>query len=347
MSLGPLMIDIQGTTLSAEEKAWLTAPAVGGVILFTRNFVALDQLSDLVASIRALRTPELLIAVDQEGGRVQRFKAPFTCLPAMRTLGHYYDEHPQRACEVARQFGWLMAAELRALDIDLSFAPVVDVDRGLADVIGDRALHEKADVVARLACDFAAGARRAGMAVVAKHFPTHAGARADSHTALAVDPREYSAVLDDLVPYRRLIEAGLHGVMAAHVSFPQIDPRPAGFSEWWLKQQLRAELGFSGAIFSDDLAMAGAGLAETCAERAVLALEAGCDMVLLCNRSEEIPATIERLEGMLSPRSHLHLVRLRGEAGVAWETLLGSAEWRDARAALEQLDVKPTLRLEG
>jgi len=347
VSLGPLMIDIRGTALSAEEQEWLAAPAVGGVILFTRNFTDVDQLQELVGSIRALRSPELLIAVDQEGGRVQRFKAPFTRLPAMRTLGHIYDEQPQQACELARQFGWLMAAELRAVDIDLSFAPVVDIDRGLADVIGDRALHEDAEIVAALASEFAAGAKRAGMAVVAKHFPTHAGARADSHTALAVDSREYSAVLDDLIPYRRLVESGLHGVMAAHVSFPQIDPRPAGFSSWWLEEQLRGELKFGGAIFSDDLAMAGAGVADSCADRAVLALEAGCDMVLLCNRPEEVQETIERLSGMLNPRSQLHLMRLRGHGGESWQALRNSSQWRDACTALDRLDVKPTLRLEG
>ena len=347
MSLGPLMIDVQGTALSAEEREWLVEPAVGGVILFTRNFADVDQLRDLVGSIRALRSPDLLIAVDQEGGRVQRFKEPFTRLPAMRTLGHYYDEHPQQALEVARQLGWLLASELRAVDIDLSFAPVVDVDRGLAEVIGDRALHEDADVVAALARELAAGAKDAGMVVVAKHFPTHAGARADSHTALAVDTREYPAVLDDLVPYRRLIETGLHGVMAGHVSFPQIDPRPAGFSSWWLEEQLRGELGFRGAIFSDDLAMAGAGIAESCAERAVIALQAGCDMLLLCNRSEEIPQTIERLNGLLSPRSQLHLIRLRGQGGESWQALRSSRKWHEACAALERLDLKPTLRLEG
>ncbi len=347
MSLGPLMIDVQGTALSEEEREWLSAPAVGGVILFTRNFVDVAQLQDLVQSIRALRTPELLIAVDQEGGRVQRFQAPFTRLPAMRALGHDYDEHPQRALAAARQLGWLLAAELRAVNIDLSFAPVVDLDRGLADVIGDRALHENADVVALLACELAAGAKDAGMDVVAKHFPTHAGARADSHTALAVDGREYSAVLDDLVPYRRLIEAGLHGIMAAHVSFPQIDPRPAGFSSWWLREQLRGELSFGGAIFSDDLAMAGAGIAESCAERAVIALEAGCDMVLLCNRPQDVPQTLEQLNDKASPRSQLHLMRLRGRGGESWEALRSSRKWREACVALERLDVTPTLSLEG
>jgi beta-N-acetylhexosaminidase len=341
------MIDLEGTELSAAEERWLREPAVGGVILFARNYEGIEQLQELIGSIRSLRSPGLLIAVDQEGGRVQRFKDPFTCLPAMRTLGHRYDVDPRRGMEVAREFGWLMAAELRAVDIDLSFAPVVDVDRGLAEVIGDRALHAEAEIVARLAGQFSAGAKQAGMAVVAKHFPTHAGAIADSHTAMAVDARDYAAVIDDLVPYRRMIAAGLRGIMAAHVSFPKIDPLPASFSSWWLKDQLRRELEFGGAIFSDDLAMAGADIADTCAERAVLAINAGCDMVLLCNRCEEIPDTIARLNGLTNPSSQLHLVRLRGEERQAWAELRASPRWRAARDAVESLGAKPTLTLEG
>jgi beta-N-acetylhexosaminidase len=347
MTLGPLMIDLQGTELSADEAQWLREPAVGGVILFARNYQDVEQLQRLVESIRALRSPGLLIAVDQEGGRVQRLKDPFSRLPAMRSLGHEYDLNPQHGLRLARDFGWLMAAELRAVDIDLSFAPVVDADRGLSEVIGDRALHSDAEIVARLAGEFLVGARQAGMAVVAKHFPTHAGAVADSHTAMAVDPRDYSGLLDDLLPYRRMTVSGLHGVMAAHVSFPSVDPLPASFSSWWLKDQLRRDIGFGGAVFSDDLAMAGAQIAETCAERAVLALDAGCDMVLLCNRPEEIPATIARLEGMTSPSSQLHLVRLRGEARQPWDELRSSARWRAAHDAVASLGAIPTLTLEG
>jgi len=347
MSLGPLMIDIQGTSLSSDEEDWLSEPAVGGVILFARNFESLQQLQSLIRSIRALRSPGVLIAVDQEGGRVQRFKEPFSILPPMRTLGHCYDENPARALAIAKEFGWLMAAELRAVDIDLSFAPVVDIDRGLSEVIGDRALHADADVVAKLACEFAAGAKQAGMTVVAKHFPTHAGAIADSHTQLAVDSREYTDLLDDLEPYRRLIGAGLHGVMAAHVSFPQMDSNPASFSSWWLKEQLRTELRFNGAIFSDDLGMAGAAVAKTCASRAVRAMEAGCDMVLLCNRRDHVSETIERLNSRLNPSGQLHLVRLRGQGRHRWQELQNSPRWRAARAALEPLDAAPTLTLEG
>ncbi|HSG63775.1 MAG TPA: beta-N-acetylhexosaminidase [Gammaproteobacteria bacterium] len=347
MSLGPLMIDLAGPELSGEEERWLREPAVGGVILFSRNFRDFDQLRRLTRAIRALRTPGLLIAVDQEGGRVQRFKDPFTRLPPMRTLGHQYDLDRARALASARRMGWLMAAELRAVDIDLSFAPVVDLDRGLADVIGDRAFHDDAEAVARLACEFAAGAKQAGMAVVAKHFPTHAGAVADSHTSLAVDARSYAELLDDLIPYRRLIAHGLLGVMAAHVSFPAVDPLPASFSSWWLKGQLRGELGFGGAVLSDDLAMAGAGIGGSCADRAVVALGAGCDMVLLCNRPDEIPATIERLNRVSSPPSQLHLVRLRGQQPAAWDALRASPAWQEAYQAVAALVEKPSLKLEG
>lgn len=347
MTLGPLMIDVRGASLTAEETEWLAEPAVGGVILFTRNFVDLEQLRELVAAIRAIREPQLLIAVDQEGGRVQRFREPFTRLPAMRSLGHLHDANPERARLVARELGWLLAAELRSVGIDLSFAPVVDIDRGLADVIGDRALHDDSDTVATLAIECAEGMKQAGMAAVAKHFPTHAGAIADSHTSLAVDSRDYADLLDDIAPYRRLIAAGLHGVMAAHVRFPEVDPAPASFSRWWLKDQLRGELGFHGAIFSDDLAMAGAAAAGSCAERATAALDAGCDVVLLCNRHEDVPATIERLNASARPSSQLRLMRLRGEGHATWSSLRGSDRWQAARGLIESLDAKPTLELEG
>lgn len=347
MSLGPLMIDLRGATLSAAEAEWLAEPAVGGVILFSRNFVDLDQLRELVAAIRAVREPELLIAVDQEGGRVQRFREPFTRLPAMRSIGHLYDARPERALRAAREIGWLLAAELRSCDIDLSFAPVVDIDRGLADVIGDRAFHDDTDVVSRLAIECAAGMKEAGMAAVAKHFPTHAGAIADSHTSMAVDNRESSDLLDDIGPYRRLIAAGLHGIMAAHVRFPRVDAAPASFSRWWLKDQLRGELGFHGAVFSDDLAMLGAAVAPSAAERAVMALDAGCDVVLLCNSPEDVPATIERLNGMARPASQLRLMRLRGELHSAWTTVRASQRWQAARQLVEALLAQPTLELEG
>src|SRR5262252_7779559 len=199
------MIDLRGTAIAADEREWLESPLVGGVILFTRNFASREQLTELVAELHSIRTPPLLVTVDHEGGRVQRFREPFFRLPPFRALGRLHDEDPQGALKTATAFGWLMAAELRAVGIDMSFTPCVDRDLGLSDVIGDRALHTKGRTVAALARRIMAGAKRAGMAAAAKHFPTHAGARSDSHTDVAVDHRELAELEEDLLPYRELI----------------------------------------------------------------------------------------------------------------------------------------------
>lgn len=347
MSLGPLMIDLRGASIAPDERTWLESPLVGGVILFTRNFESREQLERLVADIHAVRDPALLVAVDQEGGRVQRFREPFLRLPPMRALGYLHDRDPDAALAAARTFGWAMAAELRAVGVDWSFAPVVDRDLKLADVIGDRALHEDADVVARLAKRFMSGAHEAGMAVTAKHFPTHAGVRADSHTHTAVDTRDYGDLLDDLVPYRSLIAAGLASIMVAHVSFPQLDPQPASLSEWWMRTQLRGELGFTGAIISDDVSMAGAAVGGSHAERARRALDAGCDLVLVCNAPDAVPAVLEALDGYSNPASAVRLMRLRGRRQYDWGALHASAEWQQAVAQLAPLCERPALRLEG
>jgi beta-N-acetylhexosaminidase len=342
------MIDLKGTSLDADEREWLRSPLVGGVILFSRNYSDRPQLEALVAEIHALRTPPLLVTVDQEGGRVQRFREPFFRLPPMRTLGHLYDEDPAVGLATAGAFGWLMAAELRAVGVDLSFAPVVERDLGLADVIGDRALHADAAVVAALAQRFAAGAKRAGMAVTAKHFPTHAGVRSDSHTELAVDRREYTELADDLLPYRKLIDNGLQAVMVAHVSFPAIDPAPASLSSRWITRELRGELGFSGAVISDDVTMAGASVAGSVVDRVRLALDAGCDSVLLCNASEQVPLVLEALHGYVNPPAQLRLTRLHGRGSpIDWGALHDSSEWRRARAALAPLCARPELELRG
>lgn len=347
MSLGPLMIDLRGTALGADEREWLRSPLVGGVILFSRNFADRRQLEELVAEIHAVRQPPLLVAVDQEGGRVQRFREPFLRLPPLRSLGHLYDEDPARGLRAAGALGWAMAAELRAVGIDLSFTPCVDLDRGLAAVIGDRALHDDAAVVARLAVRIADGAKRAGMMATAKHFPTHAGARGDSHTELAVDRREYAELLDDLVPYRRLIDWGLQSVMVAHVSFPQLDPAPASLSPWWIDGQLRGELGFSGAVISDDVSMAGCA-GGTTVERVRRALAAGCDLVLLCNAPAEIPAVLEDLRDYVNPLGQLRLTRLHGRGRpLGWDALHASAAWSEAVRLLEPLCSRPTLELRG
>lgn len=347
MSLGPLMIDLKGPALDDEERAWLHAPVVGGVILFTRNFEDPAQLANLVAEIHDARSPPLLVAVDQEGGRVQRFREPFTVLPPMRALGHLYDEDAERARVAARAFGWLMAAELRAVDVDLSFAPVVDLDLGLAEVIGDRALHPDASIVGELAVEFAAGAQAAGMAVVAKHFPTHAGALNDTHTNCATDSRKYDELWNELDPYRHLIATGLPGVMVGHVAFPEIDPLPASLSSWWIREELRGQLGFAGAVLSDDVTMEGAAPGGSCSDRAVRALEAGCDMVLVCNAPAEIPATIDALADYVNPSSQLHLIRLRGRHREDWDSLRSSEAWREAHREVVRLTARPELELEG
>ncbi|MDX1562466.1 MAG: beta-N-acetylhexosaminidase, partial [Gammaproteobacteria bacterium] len=320
---------------------------VGGVILFSRNFEDVEQLVALTREIHALRQPPLLIAVDQEGGRVQRFKQPFVELPPMRALGHLHDTDRKAALAAAVDFGWLMAAELLAVGCDLSFAPVVDRDLGLAEVIGDRALHEDAEVVAELADAFVDGMQAAGMVPTAKHFPTHAGIRADSHTDLAIDRRDYSALFDDLLPYRRLIAAGLHSIMVAHVSFPKLDELPASLSHWWIETQLRRELRFTGAVISDDMQMAGAAAFGTPAERVQQALDAGCDLVLLCNCPDEVPAVIEQLESYSDPAAQLRLMRLRGRSKFDLETLRASDRWQAANERIERLTEPPALELEG
>jgi beta-N-acetylhexosaminidase len=347
MSLGPLMIDLRGTSIAADEREWLLSPLVGGVILFTRNFAGVTQLRALVAEIHAVRQPPLLVTVDQEGGRVQRFKAPFLLLPPPRSLGRLYDEDRDLALETAADFGWLMAAELRAVGIDLSFAPCVDLDLGLADVIGDRALHGDARAVGALARRFAAGARRAGMAVTAKHFPTHAGAHSDSHTELAVDNRPLADLDADLKPYRELIANHLAAVMVAHVSFPAIDPLPASLSSWWIKDYLRGELEFKGAVISDDLSMTGAAGVGPVETRVRAALDAGCDLVLLCNAPDQVPRVLAALEGYVNPPAQARLMRLHGRGQIEWESLHASAEWHQAQARVAPLCARPTLKLEG
>ncbi len=331
------MIDVKGPELDAEERSWLGAPAVGGVILFTRNFIDLEQLEYLVGEIHAARRPPLLVAVDHEGGRVQRFRQPFTELPPMRALGRLHDRNPDKALAAARDFGWLMASELRAVGVDLSFAPVVDLDLGVSEVIGDRASHSRATVVSALSAAFATGARDAGMAVTAKHFPTHAGARADSHTALAVDKRGLDELTEDLSPYRHLIAGGLEGVMVGHVVFPAVDPMPASLSALWMGEQLRERLGFGGAVFSDDMSMAGADVGADCRQRLLASLEAGADMVLLCNAPERIPGAIDALAHYCNPASAQRLAGLRGRAGTDWKGLRGSERWCSARGLLDGL----------
>jgi beta-N-acetylhexosaminidase len=295
----PVVLDIAGTSLSAADRRRLKHPLAGGLILFARNWVDRRQLTELTAEIKAVR-PELLVCVDHEGGRVQRFRSDgFTALPAMRTLGELWMRDPLAATDAATALGFVLAAELRACGVDLSFTPVLDLDHGGSSVIGDRAFHRDARVVTLLAKSVMHGLLRAGMAHCGKHFPGHGFVRADSHVAVPVDRRSLRAILaDDARPYEWL-SASLAGVMPAHVIYPRVDHRPAGFSERWLKDILRGQFGFTGAIFTDDLGMEGArhldGATLTYTEAAALALEAGCDMVLLCNQSLDGGAAVDDL----------------------------------------------------
>ncbi|MGH8136174.1 MAG: beta-N-acetylhexosaminidase, partial [Steroidobacteraceae bacterium] len=235
MTLGPVMVDLMGIALEPDEREMLRHPLVGSVILFSRNYESSAQLLRLVAEIHAIRTPALLVAADQEGGRVQRFQEGFTRLPAMRALGHRYNGERGEGLALARRLGWLMAAELRAHGIDLSFAPCVDLDYGVSQAIGDRAMHVDAAAVGQLGVAYMLGMRDAGMAATAKHFPGHGAVAADSHVALPVDRRDWADIAADLLPYRRLIANGLSSVMAAHVVFPEVDALPASLSPHWIR----------------------------------------------------------------------------------------------------------------
>lgn len=284
LPLGPLMIDIAGLQLSDLEQERLCHPLVGGLILFARNYASPQQLEQLTAAVHALRSPALPIAIDHEGGRVQRCRDGFTRLPAMRRLGEQWDRDPKAAWLAARGIGYVLAAELRARGVDLSFTPVLDLDWGRSSVIGDRSLHADPVAVVRLAGALIEGLHRAGMAACGKHFPGHGWVEADSHVALPVDERELEELAPDIEPYRRL---ELDAVMPAHVIYRRLDPRPAGFSRFWTGM-LRNQLGFNGVIFSDDLSMAGASVAGGICERCTAAWDAGCDLLLVCNSPDAV-----------------------------------------------------------
>ncbi len=281
--LGPLVVDIAGTELTDEEIKLLQHPMVGMVILFTRNFENIDQLHNLTHDIHALRNPPLIIGVDHEGGRIQRFREGFTRIPSMNSLGQLYDKEPQRAHSLAAACGLVMAAELRACGVDFTFAPCLDLDYGQSAVIGTRSFHRNPRVVSILATELIGGMSQAGMACCGKHFPGHGYASADSHVELPVDDRPLSDIRsNDEVPYKSL-GVLLTSVMPAHVAYSQVDSAPAGFSKKWLQEELRTRLGFTGLIFSDDLSMKGAAEIGEITARSDAAFAAGCDMILICN----------------------------------------------------------------
>jgi beta-N-acetylhexosaminidase len=347
MTLGPLMIDVAGLGLTEEEADRLKDPRVGGVILFSRNFESLGQVEDLIAAIHAVRSPQLLVAVDQEGGRVQRFRDGFSTLPTARWLGHQYDIDADEGRRLARLSGWLMAAELLDIGIDLSFAPVVDLDLGLSEVIGDRALHREPDIVSSLAIAYMHGMRDAGMMAVAKHFPGHGAVVADSHLELPRDPRPIDEMSDDFIPYERLIDDGLPGIMVAHVKYPRVDRRIASLSPYWLQTELRQKLGFSGAIFSDDLNMSAVREIGDMPERVTQALDAGADMALICNNPDAVARTLETLGDIGDPAGQSRLAAMRPPAGRSRIALRETAEWDAAVAGLAAAVDTPPLKLDG
>ena len=287
--LGPLMIDIAGLELTDLDRQRLCHSLVGGIILFSRNYQNPQQLESLTAEIHRLRSPPLLIAIDHEGGRVQRCREGFTRLPAMRRLGELWAASPEQAALAAGEIGYVLAVELRMRGVDMSFTPVLDLDWGRSEVIGDRSFHADPLVVTQLAGAFIEGLRAAGMAACGKHFPGHGWAEADSHVAIPVDKRSLAELAPDLEPYRQL---KLDAVMPAHVIYPQMDDQPAGFSPLWIKM-LREELAFSGVVFSDDLSMHGASVAGDIVDRANAAWGAGCDMLLVCNSPPAVGTLLE------------------------------------------------------
>jgi len=312
MKRGPVMCDVEGLTLSAAEQDLLQHPYVGGIIIFARNYASPQQVSELAQHMRSLR-PDLLIAVDQEGGRVQRFREGFTRLPPMQELGNRYRQGDTQALDLARNCGWVMASEVRACGVDLSFAPVLDVDSNYSSIIGNRAFSDKPDEVAAIAGAFIDGMQAAGMGAVGKHFPGHGAVVADSHLETPFDHRDYADIeRRDILPFARLIQK-LDGIMPAHLVYSKVCDKPAVFSEFWLKNILRSKLGFKGVIFSDDLCMEGAAMIGDYSQRAREALQAGCDMVLVCNNRDASLEIINTLEKEKYPLGNEALQRCFAE----------------------------------
>ena len=331
---GPVVADVVGLALSDQDRERLRHPATGAVILFSRNYENPDQLKLLIEEIEKLREPALLVCVDHEGGRVQRFRDGFSSIPPMRELGRQWDRDREKALQAARAAAYIIGAELGAHGVDFSFAPVLDLDYGASSVIGDRALHFDPNAVGALAAAIVQGFADAGMAAVGKHFPGHGFALADTHHDVARDDRALAEILrKDVAPYRTAIQAGLAAVMPAHVIYPQCDGEPAGYSKYWLHEVLRGKLGFDGLIFSDDLSMAGASAIGGPLERARAALEAGCDMVLLCNNPEGQKQLLESL-GDLQLKNPERLDRMRRKGG---RDLRKSVAYREAQETLTAL----------
>jgi len=324
--IAPLMLDLDSIELSKEENELLKHPLTGGVILFSRNYESTEQLSALIEAIREAANKPVLISVDHEGGRVQRFRHGFTPLPAIAKISQF-DNAQQRAF----YHGWLMAAEVRAMGIDFSFAPVLDIDYGVSEVIGDRSFNQNPTTISLLAQEYINGMREAGMASTGKHFPGHGAVTEDSHHEIPVDTRSRDEIWsNDIIPFAKLIEAGLDAVMPAHIIYSEIDKNPAGFSSYWLQDVLRGELKFDGVIFSDDLSMQGASVMGGYPERAEAALEAGCDMILVCNNREGAIQVIDHANIQHSRESAERLNRMIGQPFMNRSALLDTRRWAEA-----------------
>jgi len=347
MTLGPLMVDLEGTSINETEKELLLRAEVGGVILFTRNFESVEQITALTEELHALKTPRLLIAVDHEGGRVQRFHDGFSRIPAAATYAKVAKNDIKKSRELAEDAGWLMAIELRACGIDFSFAPVLDLAHGLSGVIGDRAFHNKPATVATLAYAFMHGMNKAGMQAVGKHFPGHGGVVEDSHIAMPVDHRDLEALLQsDIQPFEAMIDNKLAAIMPAHVIYDKVDDKPAGYSTYWINNILRQRLGFLGVIFSDDLSMEAACIAGGFGERADAALSAGCDMALVCNHLDGAIEAADYIKGYSNPTSQLRLIRMHGEHEINWQTLKQDEHWQQVSNKIVALNVSPELEMD-
>lgn len=329
-----MVVDVLGLVLTDEDRERIRHPAAGAVILFARNYENPEQLAALTADIERQREPALPICVDHEGGRVQRFKDGFTLIPPMRTLGRLWDRDRELGRSVATAIGYVIAAELGAHGVDFSFAPVLDLDYGGSSVIGDRALHFDPTAVGALGACLVRGLAQGGVAAVAKHFPGHGYATADSHVAVPTDDRPLKEIArKDIAPYKAVIEAGLAAVMPAHVIYPQVDSQPAGYSSHWLQEVLRKQLGFQGLIFSDDLSMEGAAVAGGPPERARAAIAAGCDMVLLCNDPKGLDVLLDSLRDVTLANAE-RLERMKKQGG---RDLRKSVAYREAQETLRSV----------
>ena len=319
MNKASIMLDIEGKSLSNEDRTLIKSPHVGGIILFSRNFESKEQLIDLCFEIKSIK-PEILIAADQEGGRVQRFKEGFSNIPSMQRLGDLVAHDTERGLSLCRRVGWLMASEMIATGIDISFAPVLDLDKDTSSIIGDRSFSEQIDIVVNSAKAFIFGMAEAGMASTGKHFPGHGGIEEDSHLVTPIDNRSFSDLeSNDLVPYRELVEV-LDGVMTAHITFPEIDTSAVSFSNKWIQTILRENLNFKGMVFSDDLSMKGADTAGNYINKAKLSVNAGCDMILICNDRAGAKEILKYFEENNIPKSEKVYSMLMSN-DVSWKDL--------------------------